>query len=90
MPIVKSGEGRQVTIPKEVWNSLKLQSRELFEIVEENGCIVLVPKKDLDEDQRAFWSEECQKGITKGLKEIEEGKSKRFDNVEDLIKDLSS
>lgn len=90
MPIVKSGAGREIKIPKEVWDSLKLRAGELFEITEENGRIVLIPQKDLDEDQRVFWSEEAQQGIAEGLKEIEAGKSKRFDNVEELIKELNS
>lgn len=44
----------------------------------------------LDEDQRLYLSEECQKSVRESLKGLEEGRFKAFDNIEDLIQDLRS
>lgn len=90
MPLVKSSQGRQVTIPKKVWDALKLNAVEFFEITEEGGRIVLSPTQNVDEDQKAYLSDEVQAEVRAGLKEIAEGKTKRFDTVDDLIADLRS
>ncbi len=90
MSIVKVGKSRQVVIPKDIWDTLQLEPGDYFEVEEEHGRIVFVPKKLVDRDQIIYLSKECQKGIQEALKEVKEGKTKRFDNVEDLIQDLKS
>lgn len=45
MPLVKIGPKHQVTIPKEVFESLQLSVGDLLEIRAQNGNGVLIPKR---------------------------------------------
>ncbi|MGH7597620.1 MAG: AbrB/MazE/SpoVT family DNA-binding domain-containing protein [bacterium] len=45
MPLVKIGPKHQVTIPKEVFESLQLSAGDLLEMRAQNGKGVLIPKR---------------------------------------------
>lgn len=49
---------------------------------------VLVPKKLVDKDQAYFWTKRWQENELEANEDIEAGRVKTFDSVEELIKDL--
>ena len=49
---------------------------------------VLVPKKLVDKSQAYFWTKRWQEAEREADEDIKAGKSKTFDSVEALIKDL--
>ena len=89
MPVVKIMQRRQVVIPKELFEKLRLEVGDFLEVRLEGGKLVYVPKKLIDRDEW-YWSEEGQKEIGEALQDIKEGRVKEFDNVADLIKELKS
>lgn len=73
MPVVKVMERRQVVIPKEIFERLKLAVGDYLEAKVERGMIVYIPKQLVDRDPW-YWSEEGQAAIQESLQEYEEGK----------------
>ena len=45
MPVVKIGPKHQVTIPKEIFDQLDLQTGDFLEAVTQEGKIVMIPKQ---------------------------------------------
>ena len=74
----------QVTIPKDIVNSLKLSQGDQFDIIEENGKIILVPV--------AIYPEQVIKNLKAEVKEIKEsiknGKRPVFDSIDALFEEL--
>jgi len=60
MPAVKIGPKHQVTIPKEVFDSLRLEAGDFLDARVIDNSIVLVPQKLVDKDQEWFWTKEWQ------------------------------
>jgi AbrB family looped-hinge helix DNA binding protein len=89
MPIVKIMQRRQVVIPKELFEKLHLEIGDYLEAKLERGRIVYIPKKLVDRDEW-YWSEAGQQAIAEALQEIEAGKVKEFEDVDDLIEELDS
>jgi AbrB family looped-hinge helix DNA binding protein len=89
MPIVKIMQRRQVVIPKELFEKLHLEIGDYLEVKLERGRIVYIPKKLVDRDEW-YWSEAGQQAIAEALREIEAGKVKEFEDVDDLIEELDS
>ncbi|MFQ5796027.1 MAG: AbrB/MazE/SpoVT family DNA-binding domain-containing protein [Candidatus Bipolaricaulia bacterium] len=90
MPVVKAGRSRQVVIPKAIWDSLGLAPGDYFEVELEDDRIVFVPKKLVSKEELWYWSREGQAEIQQALRELEEGKAKEFDDVEELIEELNT
>ena len=74
----------QVTIPKDIVNSLDLNQGDQFEVMEEDGKIILVPV--------AVYPERVIKNLKKSVKElkvsIENGDQPVFDNIDSLFEEL--
>ena len=88
LPVVKVGTSRQVVIPKEIWNELQLEAGDFFEVEIEDARLVFTPKKLLSKDELWYWSKEGQREMQQALREVADGKTMGFDDVEDLIRDL--
>lgn len=80
----------QVTIPTDVVEQLHLNEGEQLEVTVENGHIVLIPVITIEKDQAWFWTEEWQKGEREADADIKAGRTKKFNNVDELIADLES
>lgn len=63
---------------------------EAVSIVDSEPIPVLKRPKQVPKDQEWFWSEEWLKGEGEANEDIAAGRVKRFENVNDLIKDLQS
>lgn len=74
----------QVTIPKDIVNSLDFNQGDQFEVMEEDGKIILVPV--------AVYPERVIENLKKSVKElkvsIENGDQPVFDNIDSLFEEL--
>lgn len=74
----------QVTIPKDIVNSMELSQGDQFEVIEDNGKIVLVPV--------AVYPEHVIKNLKAEVKEIKEavknGEKPVFDSIDSLFEEL--
>lgn len=74
----------QVTIPKDIVNSLDLNQGDQFEVMEEDGMIIFVPV--------AVYPERVIENLKKSVKElkvsIENGDQPVFDNIDSLFEEL--
>jgi AbrB family looped-hinge helix DNA binding protein len=81
--------GGQVTLPKEIRLKTNMQAGDFVEVkLDEEGRIVLTPKKLVDASQAYFWSEEWQKGERKADEDIKAGRVKQFDSAADAVRYL--
>lgn len=74
----------QVTIPKDIVNSMDLNQGDQFEVIEDEGKIILVPV--------AIYPEHVIKELKDQVNEIKEsiknGKQPIFDSIDSLFEDL--
>lgn len=74
----------QVTIPKDIVNSMNLNQGDQFEVIEDDGKIVLVPV--------AVYPEHVIKKLKSQVKEIKDsiknGETPVFDSIDSLFEDL--
>ena len=74
----------QVTIPKEIVKSMELNQGDQFEVIEDNGKIVLVPV--------AVYPEHVIRSLKAEVKEIKEsirnGNQPVFDSIDSLFEEL--
>ena len=81
--------GGQVTLPKEIRTKTNMQPGDFVEVqLDEEGRIILTPKKLVDASQTYFWTEEWQKGERKADEDIKIGRVKRFKSTADAVKYL--
>ncbi len=87
--LTKLTSGGQVTLPKEIRIKTNMQPGDFVEVkLDEEGHIVLTPKKLVDASQAYFWTEEWQKGECKADEDIKAGRVKRFKSAADAVKYL--
>ncbi|WP_108832123.1 AbrB/MazE/SpoVT family DNA-binding domain-containing protein [Aedoeadaptatus coli] len=71
----------QVTIPKDIVQSMKLNQGDQFEVIEDNGKIVLVPV--------AVYPEHVKRSLKAEIKEsIKNGNQPVFDSIDSLFEEL--
>lgn len=89
MPPVKIGPKHQITIPKEVFDSLKLKVGDFVDTLIKDNAIVLVPQKLVPRDQEWFWTKEWQEKEREADEAIEKGEvSGPFTKASDTLKAL--
>jgi AbrB family looped-hinge helix DNA binding protein len=78
----------QIAIPKDVMANLHITGGDklLFDIKE--GRIILEPAINVPRSQAWFWNEKIQEKIRKAERNFKAGKSKRYEDVKDFLKDL--
>jgi len=88
MPVVKILRHGQITLPKEIRKILGVEEGDLLEVGLENARVVIKPKVLVDKE--SVLSEAGEIRIKEALEALEKEKIKKFDNLDDLIKDLNS
>jgi antitoxin MazE len=89
MPVTKIGPKHQITIPREVFDSLNLEVGDFLDTQIKDNTIVLLPKKLVPKDQEWFWTKEWQDKEKEAEKAIEKGEIEGpFSKVSDVIKAL--
>ena len=87
--LAKLTSAGQVTLPKEIRRKANMQPGDFVEVeLDEEGHIVLTPKKLVDASQAYFWTEEWQKGERKADEDIKAGRVKRFKSATEAEKYL--
>lgn len=86
--IVQIKKRHVITLGQEVRKELNLGEGDILDVSVEDGKIVLEPKKLIPADQQWFWTEEWQASEREAQADIGAGRTKRFDTVQELMKDL--
>ena len=86
--LIKVREKGQVTLPSFIRKGLDLKkgSIVLAKIIDDS--IVLVPQKIIDKNQDWFWTEKWQRLEAETEKDIEAGRVKTFNSVEELFNEI--
>lgn len=86
--IVQIKNRHVITLGQELRKALNLDEGDILDVSVEEGKIVLEPKKLIPADQQWFWTEEWQTGEREAQAEIDAGRVKSFDSMEDFLEDL--
>ena len=87
--LTKLTSGGQITLPKEIRIKTNMQPGDFVEVkLDEEGRIVLTPKKLVDASQAYFWTKEWQEVELKADEDIKAGRVKRFKSAADAVKYL--
>jgi AbrB family looped-hinge helix DNA binding protein len=78
----------QVTLPASVRRSLRLQEGDYVEVRISGDDIILTPKKLIDASQAYFWTLSWQDAEQEADEDIEAGRVREFDNVDEVIASL--
>ena len=77
--LTKLTSGGQVTLPKEIRKKVNMQPGDFVEVqLDEDGRIVLTPKKLIDASQAYFWTKEWQDAEREADEDIKAGRFKEF------------
>ncbi len=92
MPVIKVIRNGQITLPKEFRDALGVKEGDILEAEMKENQMVLKPKILIDKipESEFEFSEKGKKKVREALEDIKRGAVKKFNNVEDLIKDLNS
>lgn len=74
----------QVTIPKDIVSSLNLNQGDQFEIVEENGKIILIPVVVYPEHMIS----QLKESVNEIKESIKKGEQPLFDNLDSFFEEL--
>jgi len=74
MPAVKIGPKHQITIPKEIFDSLRLKVGDFVETTIRDNTVVIIPQKMVPRDQEWFWTREWQEKERESDEAIKEGR----------------
>lgn len=81
--IVELRKKSQITLPKEIVKQLCLNEGDNFEVIVENGCILLQPVAIYPKEYITQLASEIRK-----LRDKTKNNQETFENVDDLINDL--
>jgi len=89
MPAVKIGPKHQITIPKEIFDTLRLKVGDFVETTIRDNTVVIIPQRMVPRDQEWFWTREWQEKEREADEAIKEGRiSGPFDKATDAINAL--
>ena len=89
--IVQMKRRSTITIGKEIRKTLHLADEgDVFEMIVEDGRIILEPKKLVPADQAWYWTEDWQAAERDAREDYAAGRYKTFENPADFVKDLMS
>lgn len=60
----------------------------MFEMIVKDGHHIFEPEKPIPTDQQWYWTDEWQDAEREAQEDIEAGRTKRFDTVKELMRDL--
>jgi len=67
---------------------MSVKDGDIFQVLIEDGKIILIPMKLIPADQAWFWEPEWQDGEKEADEDIAAGRVKSFDNTDDLLEEL--
>lgn len=91
IPITRISPKHQITIPKEIYESLQLEVGDFLNVKVEGEKIIIVPTKMIPKDQAWFWTKEWQEKEREAEEDIKAGKLYGpFRSGKELVKSLKS
>ena len=89
MPAVKIGPKHQITIPKEIFDTLRLKVGDFVETTIRDNTVVIIPQRMVPRDQEWYWTREWQEKEREADEAIKEGRIiGPFGKAADAIKAL--
>ena len=93
MPIGKIGQRRQVVIPKEIFDALRLKTGDFVEVTQIKGAVVIKPKRLVDADDEVLTPRQravIDARLAEAMKDVREGRMYGpFASVDAMRKALS-
>lgn len=88
--VVQLASNGRITLPGSIRRKVGLSEGDLLRVeVAEDGRIVLTPVVAVDRSQAYFWTSRWQEGEREAEEDLRAGRVSTFDNVDDLIEDLT-
>ncbi len=88
--LIRLTRNGELTLPNAIRRALDIRAGDYVQLKLIGHSVVLTPKKVLDKNQAYYWSDEWQAAEKAADADIAAGRMKKFDNVEDLIRELNS
>jgi len=89
--VVQLASNGRITLPGSIRRKVGLSEGDLLRVeVAEDGRIVLTPVVAVDSSQAYFWTSRWQEGEREAEEDLRAGRVSTFENVDDLIEDLTS
>ncbi|GAX89584.1 AbrB/MazE/SpoVT family DNA-binding domain-containing protein [Effusibacillus lacus] len=86
--IIQQVQKRMLISLAQMAKDLNLQEGDHVLIQERDGGIFIRPVAWHDKSQEYFWTKEWQERIKRSLEALEKGNYKKFENVDELLKEL--
>jgi len=86
--LIKVREKGQVTLPVFIRKSLDLTKGSIVLAKIVDNTVILIPQRTIDKDQIWFWTERWQKMEAEAEKDIQKGRVKTFNSVEELFDEI--
>ena len=88
MSLIQVREKAQITIPSKICKTLGIKKGDYLEAEIEDNKIVFIPKVLIDKAEPVTLSKKGVEMLEEALEDVKKGRVKKFENVEELIKDL--
>jgi len=85
---IRVGAKHQVTIPHKISTALHLREGDHMLMRLAGGRLEMIPASLVPKDQLWFWTAEWQRKEREAEADINAGRVKEFESVEELLKDL--
>jgi len=86
--LIKVREKGQITLPLYMRKKLHIKRGDLVLAKIVDNAVVLIPQETIDKDQAWFWTERWQKLEAEAESDIQRGKVKSFNSVEELFDEM--
>ncbi len=89
--VVQLASNGRITLPGSIRRRVGLSEGDLLRVeIGEDGRIILTPVVAVDRSQAYFWTPRWQQGEREAEEDLQAGRVSTFENVEDLIEDLTN
>lgn len=86
--LIKVREKGQITLPLYMRKKLHIEQGDFVLAKIVDNALILIPQETIDKDQAWFWTERWQKLEAEAESDIQKGKVKSFDSVEELFDEM--
>jgi AbrB family looped-hinge helix DNA binding protein len=86
--LIKVREKGQITLPLYMRKKLHIKQGDLVLAKIVDNTVVLIPQETIDKDQVWFWTDRWQKLEAEAESDIQRGRVKDFDTVEELFDEM--
>lgn len=88
MTLVRVRSKGQMTLPDGIRRRARLGAGDYVEVSLQGDVIVLRPKKVIEASQAWFWDPRWQEGEREASRDIDEGRTRRFESDEEFLESL--